>query len=441
MENENSSLVQRFKRYGHISLSGASLFPTFLLKTMGVNIDSQHHAEQITAILGNLKGPLMKIAQILGTVPEILPEEYAEKLRQLQSEAPSMGWPFVKRRMTSELGPLWETHFQYFEKQARFAASLGQVHYARDQRGRPLALKLQYPNMKGVIEADLAQFKVIFSLYSRFSKGLETGEIYEEIKEHLLEELNYKKEAFHMHIFRKSLKDFKDVRIPDVIPELSTTRLLALSWEEGKPLLEFKDASQNLKNKLAKNLFEAWYVPFYHDGFLHGDPHPGNYRGQDDGTIILFDFGCVRRFHPNFIQGVLDLYRALLINDEELMIFAYERWGFKNLQKPVIEALTLWARFLYGPLLQDRVMSLQEASSPQAGKEIAGIVHKALREAGGVAPPREFVFMDRAAVGLGSLFMRLSAQLNWHQMFEQIIAGFDVQHVENKQIKNLEIKI
>ncbi|HQS84140.1 MAG: ABC transporter ATP-binding protein [Alphaproteobacteria bacterium 16-39-46] len=441
MESETSSLGQRLKRYGNVSLGGASLLPTFLLKSLGVKVDPYQHADDITAVLGNLKGPLMKIAQILGTVPGILPEEYSEKLRKLQAEAPSMGWPFVKRRMATELGSSWQDHFKHFEKTARFAASLGQVHHAVDQKGRALALKLQYPDMKGIIEADLLQFKGLLSLYNKFSKGLETGEIYEEIKKHLLEELDYEKEAFHMEVFRAVLKDFKAIRIPTVVPEFTTKRLLTLSWEEGRPLLEFKDAPQTLKNTVAQNLFEAWYVPFYRAGLLHGDPHPGNYRGQEDGTLTLFDFGCVRVFRPKFIQGVIDLYRSLLTNDEALMVFAYESWGFKNLQKPVITALTLWARFLYGPLLYDRVMSLQENSTPEAGKAIAATVHKALREAGGISPPREFVFMDRAAVGLGSVFIRLEAKLNWHRVFENVIEGFDVQYVEKQQNKYLNPKI
>lgn len=435
---DDPSPLSRISRYGKVSLGATTLFPNLLLKSLGFSINDHEHAENIRRVLGNLKGPLMKIAQILGAVPEILPEHYAEELRTLQASAPSMGWPFVKRRMTHELGPSWPALFKDFESQASFAASLGQVHRARDNKGRVLALKLQYPGMENIIEADLAQFKLLLSLYRKLSPAFETEEIFQEIKLHLLAELDYKKEAQNMEIFRTLLRPFKEIHIPLTIPELTTKRLLALSWEEGEPLLNFKNTTQNLRNTLGQNLFNAWYFPFYHGGMLHGDPHPGNYRGLQDGRIILFDFGCVRVFNPHFIKGVIDLYRALLTHDEALMVFAYESWGFKNLQKDVLKILNLWAHFLYGPLLYDRSLRLQEISTPSSGKNLAAQIYKELKKTGGISPPREFVFMDRVAVGLGSLFIHLDIELNWHQLFEKLIENFEITSVKKRQKELLE---
>ena len=140
----------------------------------------------------------MKAAQILATIPDALPKEYAEELRQLQSNAPPMGWPFVRRRMQSELGPDWRSRFADFERQPAAAASLGQVHRARDHEGRVLACKLQYPDMLSAVEADLQQLKMVFGIYRRYDRAIDPSDIYKELAERLREELDYDREARHM---------------------------------------------------------------------------------------------------------------------------------------------------------------------------------------------------------------------------------------------------
>jgi predicted unusual protein kinase regulating ubiquinone biosynthesis (AarF/ABC1/UbiB family) len=180
-------------------------------------------------------------------------------------------------------------------------------------------------------------------------------------------------------------------------------------------------------------MFRAWYVPFYTAGVIHGDPHMGNYTVRDDLDINLLDFGCVRIFPPNFVKGVIDLYWALVLGDRELAIEAYKVWGFQDLRPDVVDVLNEWAAFLYAPLMEDRPRLIQETNAGSAGREVAGRVAQRLREVGGVQPPREFVFMDRAAIGLGSVFMHLHAEINWHRLFRELIEGFDVAKVEAKQ--------
>ncbi|SVC93760.1 uncharacterized protein METZ01_LOCUS346614, partial [marine metagenome] len=153
----------------------------------GIDFDRTRHAEELKEALGGLKGPLMKVAQLLATIPDALPAEYAAELRQLQSNAPSMGWPFVRRRMATELGEEWLTKFRLFEEEAAFAASLGQVHRAEHQDGRRLACKLQYPNMSSAVEADLVQLKVIFKIFQRYDESIDPTSIYQEIADRLRE--------------------------------------------------------------------------------------------------------------------------------------------------------------------------------------------------------------------------------------------------------------
>jgi len=135
---------------------------------------------------------------------------------------------------------------------------------------------------------------------------------------------------------------------------------------------------------------------------------------------------------------VIDLYRALRDDDMDLALHAYESWGFKNLSKEMLEVLNIWARFLYSPLLEDKVQKIQESDSGLYGAQIAGQVQKKLAEMGGVQPPREFVLVDRAAIGLGSVFMHLKAEINWHRQFHDLIDGFEESKLAERQAKALE---
>ena len=406
---------------------------------LGVTVDRERHAAELRAALGGLKGPLMKVAQLLSTVPDALPREYARELAQLQSDAPAMGWPFVRRRMATELGPDWRSRFGSFERKAAAAASLGQVHRATLEDGTPVACKLQYPDMASVVAADLRQLRVIFGLYARYDRAIDTANIHKELSARLLEELDYEREAAHMALYRHMLKDEADIRVPPVVPELSTGRLLTMGWLDGRKLTAFEDAPVEARNALARTMFRAWYVPFYDYGVIHGDPHLGNYAAREDNSINLLDFGCIRVFSPPFVKGVIDLYHALKDDDEELAVHAYETWGFIGLDRETIDILNIWARFLYEPLMEDRVQSIQEDNSVQYGARTVGKVHEELKRVGGVKPPREFVLMDRAAIGLGSVFMRLRAEVNWHRLFHSMIDDFDVDALAARQEAALEL--
>jgi len=334
--------------------------------------------------------------------------------------------------MRQELGVEWQSKFRSFSMEATAAASLGQVHKAVNLDGTLLACKLQYPDMESTIRDDLYQLKLMLSLYEKVSNALNTEDIFIELKERLFEELDYLQEARHIRLYQKILTSLEFVHIPRVYEDLSTRRLLTMSWLEGRSIAQSETLSQEDRNQIAQRMFQIWYYPFYTYGFIHGDPHLGNYTIQDDLTINLLDFGCIRLFHSSFVQGVIDLYHALLKNDEALAVHAYETWGFKNLNKNVLEALTIWARFLFDPLLDDRVRTIHSHHGDRYGRDIVSQVHHALHKAGGVRPPREFVMMDRAAVGMGAVFMRLHAQLNWHRAYEALIANFNKDSLEKR---------
>jgi predicted unusual protein kinase regulating ubiquinone biosynthesis (AarF/ABC1/UbiB family) len=434
--NRFSARAARYARVGtNVGVIAARLAAA---RFFGFGLDRAENAAALGAALGGLKGPIMKVAQLLSTIPEAIPPEYTTELAKLQSEAPPMGWAFVKRRMTAELGADWQGRFSSFEHHPAAAASLGQVHRATSLDGKPLACKLQYPDMQSAVEADLRQLQMLFAIHRRSEPAIDASEIGKEISDRIREELDYRREAKHVALYRDMLSGTALVRVPDVWPDLSTGRLLTLDWLEGQKLLAHKDAPLEIRNRLATAMYTAWWFPFSRFGVIHGDPHLGNYTAfVENGApagINLLDYGCVRIFPPSFVGGVVDLYHGLRTGNDEQVAHAYRTWGFRNLNRDLIEALNIWARFIYGPLLDDRVRSIADGVKPaEYGRREAFRVHKTLKEKGPVTVPREFVFMDRAAIGLGGVFLHLRAELNFYRLFNEAIENFSVAQVAARQ--------
>lgn len=438
--SEDNRFSQRVRRYAQVGTSVGGVAARIAGRQIfGLSVDQSKNAGELARALGGLKGPLMKLAQLLSTIPDAVPPEYAAELSQLQAQAPPMGWAFVKRRMAAELGPDWRDKFAEFGQDAAAAASLGQVHRAVGLDGRALACKLQYPDMQSAVEADLNQLKVVLGLHRRIDTSLDTSEIGAEIAARLREELDYTLEAKHIRLYRGIFEGNDAIRVPGVVAELSTPRLLTMDWLEGGRLIDYKQKPLDERNVIATALFRAWWYPFSHYGVIHGDPHLGNYTIFEDGDgraagINLLDYGCIRTFDPKFVEGVIDLYRGLQNNDRARVVHAYETWGFKNLSNDLIDILNIWANFIYGPLLDDRVRPIAEFVAPGAyGRKEAFEVHQGLKAKGPVKIPREFVFMDRAAIGLGSVFLHLGAEINSYRVFNETIADYETEAVRLRQ--------
>ena len=441
-ELSSSMTGGRLRRYAKVTTAMGGLAARLAgEKYLGIKIDREQHASDLRAALGGLKGPLMKVAQILATIPDALPKEYVNELSHLQADAPSMGWLFVKRRMKAELGEDWLSNFKEFDKKASAAASLGQVHFAEDNDGQKLACKLQYPDMGSAVQADLKQLKLIFSLYEKYDSAISTNAIHDELSDRLKEELSYSHEIKNLKLYKYMLSDLKEVTLPNPIEQLSTKRLLTMTRIDGVKIMKFisDNSDIQMRNKVALNMFKAWYIPFYKFGVIHGDPHLGNYTIRPDGGVNLMDFGCIRIFRPDFVTGVIELYQALRDGNEEKAVNAYKSWGFENPSKELISVLNIWANFIYQPLLEDKVRLINPSESGQYGRETAEKVHEELKKIGGVTPPREFVLMDRAAVGLGSVFMHLKAEINWYRIFHELVGDFDEKKLSKRQNDALKI--
>ena len=438
MAQEDNRFAARAARYARVGANMGGVAARMAgARLLGGN-DESANAAALGKALGGLKGPIMKMAQLFATIPEALPPEYAEALQKLQSDAPPMGAAFVKRRMQAELGPNWQGRFGSFDLQPAAAASLGQVHRATTHDGQPLACKLQYPDMASAVEADIRQLDVLFSVHRRMSPAVDTREILKEVSERVREELHYRREAQHAALYRHMLAEVPEVSVPDVHDDLTTERLLTMGWLEGRKLLDFKDADLETRNRIAVAMFKAWWVPFMRYGVIHGDPHLGNYTVRSDRDrvtgINLLDYGCIRVFPASFVGAVVNLYQGLLQSDDAQVARAYDTWGFRGLKSELIDTLNLWAKFIYGPILDDRVRTVANGIEPgKYGRREAFEVHKVLKEKGPILIPREFVFMDRAAVGLGSVFLHLNAEMNFAKMFQDIIGDFDEAKVAERQ--------
>ena len=433
---ERDRLGGRMARMAKVGagLSGAAA-------TIGVNAlrtgggGEQRNAAALKHALGQIKGPLMKVAQIMATIPDLLPPEFATAFAELQTNAPAMGPGFVRRRMNAELGPQWPSRFASFDPAPSAAASLGQVHRAVSLTGAPLAVKLQYPDMQSAVESDLGQLRVLLGLGRRMLSSLDTREAVEEIAARLREELDYEREAKAMVLYRSFFAGRHDIQIPEPFSEISTGRLLTMGWLDGEGLRSLEAADQETRDRVAALLFDAWWTPFIHIGVIHGDPHLGNYSFADDGRRLnLLDFGCIRIFPPAFVGGVVKLFRAMCRGDLAGETEAYRMWGFRDLDEEMVRILGIWARFIYGPLLDDRVRTVADGVAPgEYGRSEAFQVKQALDARGPLIIPREFVFMDRAAIGLGSAFLRLGARQNWRRLFEAQLEGFSETALAERQ--------
>jgi predicted unusual protein kinase regulating ubiquinone biosynthesis (AarF/ABC1/UbiB family) len=441
-DDERNSLGGRMLRHARIGLDVGGAAARIAGGRVFGSGDLAAEGRVLAEALGGLKGPLMKVAQFLATIPDAIPAEWAAELQKLQAHAPAMGRSFVARRMAAELGPDWKTRFSDFELEPAHAASLGQVHRAVHPDGRRLAVKLQYPDMASAVEADLDQLSVLFALVRRMRPQLDTTEIAAEIGERIREELDYGRERRAMRLYAAIHADDPEVRVPDPVDELSTGRLLAMTWLDGRSLLASKTAPQDERDAIGAAMFRAWWHPFCRFGVIHGDPHLGNYAvAEEDGrfaAINLLDYGCIRIFPPRFVDAVIEHYRGLLHGDRDRVVAAYEAWGFRNLTREMIEVLDIWARFLFGPLLIDRKRRIAEDVSPiEFGRQEAERVASELRRLGSVRPPKEFPFLDRAAIGLGGVFLHLDAELNFHRLFEAAIEEFDRDRLAARQEKAL----
>ena len=393
--------------------------------------------------LGSMKGPVMKVAQLLATIPDALPADYSEHLMKLQSQAPPMGAAFVKRRMQAELGPdgagasansRWSP-----PPPPRSARCIAPRLSTASRSPASCNIPTWRRRWRPTSSSSICCSRSVAAWGRRSTRAKCPTRSATACARSSITQREMKLAA----LYRTMLADTPQVRVPRVLDPL------VVQAPAHPAMARRREAARTSKRPPQNRATQSpWPCSTpgggrsSHFEIIHGDPHLGNYSVVASGPgaarrsrrVNLFDFGCVRIFPAGFVGGVVELYQGLKAGDDARVVHAYEIWGFKRLSRETIAALNIWARFIYGPLIEDRVRTIADGVKPgQYGRREAFAVARALKAQGPLKVPREFVFMDRAAIGLGGAFLRLRAELNFHRLFEEAIGGFKIEDVAARQ--------
>lgn len=387
-----------------------------------------HTAEQAFQLLGDMKGVAMKLGQMASLLSDGLPEAYAESLKGLQQAAPPMAPGLVADVIEEELGGPPERVFYEFSTEPVAAASIGQVHRARLFDGTPVAVKVQYPGVDVAIRADLDNALLLTTLAKAIAPGIEPGPFVDELRARIGDELDYRKEAANQEEFGAAFSGHPWVRIPPVVREFSSRRVLTSEWAAGASLYELLDRPQAEKDLIGEELFRFWCDAVFRLRLFNGDPHPGNYffgvgGGASVPTPIWFlDFGLVKRFSPGDTDGLREQVLALRTGDAGKLNDVMVRFGWLRDDAPVdqdrvAELAELALRSTIGPgpftFTREYVASVVQATLVVSGPYSDVVRHLTL-------PPQQ-VLLNRIHLGLSALLARLGATGNWAEIMDEYI--------------------
>lgn len=413
---------KRFMKLASMTASVATRYATTQLKGAFSNAESRERSraesnrrsgEEIAATLGQLKGAAMKIGQMASVGSDLLPRELADALVSLQKEAPPMPFSVIAEQIHSEFGAAPETLFSSFDPQPFAAASIGQVHRAVTDDGRQVVVKVQYPGVDDSVDSDLSHLKFALKASGMVNAVHKEGlnRVFEELRERLHEELDYCIEADNVRKFRDFHAQHDFLVIPDVVGERSSKRVLTLTYEPGASVSEVIEQgwSQDTRNRLGEHLVRMLVAQLFELGAIHADPNPGNFAFREDGTLVLYDFGCVKTVHPpTFEAWKHTLVSAVRENYEEVekgMIAL----GARNPNGPPVEPsfYKVWRDIFIQPF--DAEDQPFEFASATIHEDIRRQVVQFLKVLNSFQPPVELVFIDRAIGGHYGTLRRLEA--------------------------------
>jgi predicted unusual protein kinase regulating ubiquinone biosynthesis (AarF/ABC1/UbiB family) len=388
------------------------------------------NAQRIVERSTELRGAFMKVVQLLSMRPDLLPTEALDVLSVVQASVPPMPWERVRDVLVRELGAPPEERFRSIEPQAFAAASLGQVHRAELPDGRPVAVKIQYPDVAETVRQDVKNVRALLRVFEgiwREVRGIDVDlrEVADELEARLGEELDYRLEARNADEFRRLLADDPEVRIPRIHAERSTSRVLTMDLLDGYPLAEIAapGVDQDIKDWLGEKLFRLTWRQLLEFGVLHADPHPGNYLVTHHPRLGLLDFGSVRRFEPPLRLAYLRLARAILARDDRAMGDALTTLGFVDADPAPVVAIV---HLICEPLERDVATDPRRFDVVARGWE-AGLLaeqHRLTRT------PGHQVLLGRALAGLDGHLKTLGTVRNWHRLFREVV---DAIHTDERR--------
>lgn len=378
-------------------------------------------AEDVTRAMGEMKGAAMKVGQILSMMTGVVPPEMAAGLATLQSQAPAMAFELVEEVLEREYGRRLSEVFRRFEREPFAAASIGQVHRAELRDGTRVAVKVQYPGVREAIEQDLANVGLLLGVGGLVAKGLDVGTLLRDLKEGILGELDYRREAAWQERFARAFDGHGFVRVPEAYAELTTGAVLVQEWLPGRPFRGAVQLPQEERNRLGEILYRFCFGSLYRHGLFNGDPHPGNYLLLEDGRVGFVDYGCVAEFSPAVIAGFERLIRALDADDLEGWRAATEAIGLLLPGAPFsTDELYEHMHWYWAPILEDEVEFTPELAAEMVRRNTmttgrGGEINRHCNV------PEGMVFLTRINFGLAGLFASLRARGPWRAIVREYV--------------------
>jgi predicted unusual protein kinase regulating ubiquinone biosynthesis (AarF/ABC1/UbiB family) len=383
-------------------------------------------AMKMVGALGQMKGAAMKIGQFASFIDtEFIPEEYREiyqeQLGKLRSEAPAMPWEQVVKVLEEEYDgePLSE-YFVEIEHEAFAAASIGQVHRAELLDGRRVAVKIQYPGIAEAMEADLRNAGTIVRLARAIAPGLDAKAIAEEIRERMMEELDYEYEAQNQRIFSRAYRDHPFIYVPEVLTRISRRRVLVTEFVEGIGFDAIKELPHEERSRFGEIVFRGSFGSIYHLQQFNADPHPGNYILMNDGRVAFLDFGMTKKLDREQILLEQRAFDAASRDDPEAFREALHELGFvKNPSKLDAERLLDHMQAIGGWYVQDReieidakiVMRIIESTNDPRSEYFDLMRRESI--------PADELMGRRMEIGVVAVLGQLRAKRNWHRILRE----------------------
>lgn len=389
-------------------------------------------AEQLFSVLGQLKGGAMKFGQAMSVFEAALPENmsgpYRQALTKLQDAAPPMSPAAVQRVMLSEFGPDWEKRFPEFNTSPAAAASIGQVHRAVwiDDEGKhhDVAVKLQYPGAAEALIADLKQIHRLARLFGPMLPGIDVKSLTEELKERIVEEVDYDMEAGAQAVFAAEFAGDPEIFVPQ--PLAHTSRALVSQWVDTDRSLAdvIENGSQAERDALGENFVRFLFSAPARIGLLHADPHPGNYRVLADGRLAVVDYGSVARLPEGIPPIVGKLLRAASENDYDRVLAGLREEGFIRPNTTIDpETMTRFIKPLVDPVMTE-TFSFSRGWLREQSQRIGSAGPEGIGASVKLNIPREYLLIHRVWMGGVGVLCQLEATAPFRAVVEENLPGF-----------------